>query len=52
MNSGQTNIELMKTLHDACNSQDWDAFKEHHADIGYDVMINTSFVLSLPDAKR
>ena len=42
----------MKTLHDACNSEDCDAFEESHADIGYDVMINTSFVLSLPDAKR
>ena len=52
MNSRQTNMELMKTLHDACNSQDWDAFIERHADIEYDVMINTSFVLSLPDAKR
>ena len=52
MNPGQTNIELMKTLHDVWNSQDWEAFEERHADIRYDVMINTSFVLSLPDAKR
>jgi hypothetical protein len=52
MNSGQTNIELMKTLHDTWNSRDWDAFEECHANIRYDVMINTSFVLSLPDAKR
>lgn len=31
MNSRQTNMELMKTLHDACNSQDWDIFEECHA---------------------
>ena len=32
MSSGQTNMELMKMLDDAWNSQDWDIFKERHAD--------------------
>lgn len=32
MSSGQTNMELMKTLDDAWNSQDWDTFEERHAD--------------------
>jgi hypothetical protein len=32
MSSGQTNMELMKTLDDSWNSQDWDTFKERHAD--------------------
>jgi chorismate mutase len=27
---GQTNMELMKTLDDAWNSQDWDMFEERH----------------------
>jgi hypothetical protein len=43
MNSGQTNMELMKTLDDGWNSQDWDTFEECHTNIRYNVMINTSF---------
>jgi hypothetical protein len=34
-------MELMKTLDDAWNSQDWDSFEERYADIRYKVMINT-----------
>jgi hypothetical protein len=41
MRSRQTNMELMKTLDDAWNSQDWDSFEERHADIRYKAMINT-----------
>jgi predicted ester cyclase len=32
MSIEEKNMELMKTLDDAWNSQDWDTFEEHHAD--------------------
>ena len=32
MTADEKNMELMKTLDDAWNSQDWDAFEERHAD--------------------
>jgi predicted ester cyclase len=32
MSIEEKNMELMKTLDDACNSQDWDTFEERHAD--------------------
>ena len=32
MNSEEKNMELMKTLDDAWNSQDWPTFEERHAD--------------------
>jgi ketosteroid isomerase-like protein len=32
MSTEEKNKELMKTLDDAWNSQDWDTFKERHAD--------------------
>ena len=32
MSIEEKNMELMKTLDDAWNSQDWDTFEERHAD--------------------
>jgi hypothetical protein len=32
MTADEKNMELMKTLDDAWNSQDWNTFEEHHAD--------------------
>ena len=32
MTADEKNMELMKTLDDAWNSQDWDTFEERHAD--------------------
>lgn len=32
MTIGEKNMDLMKTLDDAWNSQDWDTFEERHAD--------------------
>ena len=32
MTADEKNMELMRTLDDAWNSQDWDAFEERHAD--------------------
>jgi hypothetical protein len=32
MTADEKNMELMKTLDDAWNSQDWNTFEERHAD--------------------
>ena len=32
MSADQKNMELMKTLEDAWNTQDWDTFEERHDD--------------------
>ena len=32
MDTGETNMQLMKTLDDAWNSQDWDTFEDRHDD--------------------
>ena len=37
----QDNLQLMKTLDDAWNSQDWETFKKRHADNVAELLLQT-----------